>query len=65
MLWAYFHCYQLTLDTYVSQQSASPCPVPTVVYNEKNNAVVHESEIEVGYTQMYMAIGSVKKTVHF
>ena len=55
MLWAYFHCYQLTLDTYVSQQSASPCPVPTVVYNEKNNAVVQlnppakDTGLDVGF----------------
>lgn len=40
MLWAYFHCYQLTLDSYEKEGGDIMSASPTVVYDEKSNAII-------------------------
>lgn len=55
MLWAYLHCYQLTLDTYTPSQQGGSHGEPIVVYHETTNRVVQVNEpakqqgIEVGF----------------
>ena len=40
MLWAYFYCYQLTLDAYKNDGGATDGEIPVVVYHEQGNQVV-------------------------
>ena len=55
MLWAYLHCYQLTLDTYTPLQQGGSTDEPTVVYHENSNSVVQmnaaakQHGIELGF----------------
>jgi len=40
MLWAYFYCYQLTLDSHKKDGCFTDDDIPTVVYHEQSNQVV-------------------------
>ncbi|MDO6566451.1 DNA polymerase Y family protein [Alteromonas sp. 1_MG-2023] len=47
MLWAYFYCYQLTLDSYKKVESATGSEVPTVVYHEKANQILQANTLAI------------------
>lgn len=55
MLWAYFYCYQLTLDMHEKSMSYKHAPEPVAVYSHKHNCVMQANSlaqkdgIEVGY----------------
>lgn len=55
MLWAYFYCYQLTIDSHQNSVPYKSTPEPVVVYNHKLNSVMQANQlalkegIKVGY----------------
>lgn len=55
MLWAYFYCYQLTLDVHEKSTSYKAVPEPVAVYSHKHNYIMQANSlakkegIEVGY----------------